>query len=239
MIKTVLITGGSRGIGAAAVRRFSSAGYNVAFTYKSSAPAAAALSQECGALTLQADAAVRDEVFYAVASAEHEFGRIDILINNAGIAGSRLFTDITEDELTEMFRVNVGGAFFAAQAVLPGMIHRKSGCIINISSIWGIVGASCEVHYSAAKAALIGMTHALAREVGPSGIRVNCIAPGVIDTDMNAALDEVALSALREQTPLGRIGTPEEIADCMFYLASDGAGFITGQVISPNGGIVI
>ena len=167
------------------------------------------------------------------------YHRVDALVNNAAISKTGLFTDVSEAEWNEMFSVNVGGVFHCAQSVLPGMIARRHGAIVNVSSMWGQVGASCEVCYSATKAAVIGLTKALAQEVGPSGVRVNCVAPGVIDTDMNRALDEAALAALSDETPLGRIGTPEEVARTIFFLAGDGAAFITGQVIGVNGGFVV
>lgn len=239
MIKTVLITGGSRGIGAATVREFTALGYNVAFTYKNSKEKAEALEKETGALAICADSAKQSEIAAAVKQAEEVFSKIDILVNNAGISKTGLVTDLSDAELEEIFGVNTLGTFHAVRAALPSMIHAKSGVIINVSSIWGIAGASCEVAYSASKAALIGMTKALAKEVGPSGIRVNCIAPGVIDTEMNAEFSDAEIAALCDETPLERIGTPNEIAKLIVYLSSDDASFITGQVISPNGGLVI
>lgn len=233
----VLITGGSRGIGAACVRAFAARGCRVAFLYAKSDEAAAALAAETGALAVRADVADRDAVMAAVAQISAEMGSIECLVNNAGIAQFRLFTDITEEEWTRMIGVNLGGGFHCTQAVLPGMIHEKYGRIINLSSIWGLVGASCEVHYSTAKAGIIGMTRALAKELGPSGITVNCVAPGVIDTEMNAALDADTRAALCDETPLGCIGRPEDIASAVLYFA--GSPFVTGQVLSPNGGIVI
>lgn len=233
----ILITGGSRGIGAACVRAFRARGAEVSFLYATSDDAAAALSAETGAYAVRADVADRKQVLAAVGAIRAKMGKIDCLVNNAGIAQFRLFTDITEDEWHRMLEVNLGGAFHCTQAVLPDMIHEKYGRIINVSSIWGLTGASCEVHYSAAKAGLIGMSRALAKELGPSGITVNCVAPGVIDTDMNAALDAGTRAQLCEETPLGTIGRPEDIADAVLYFA--GAGFVTGQVLSPNGGIVI
>ena len=167
------------------------------------------------------------------------WGQIDLLVNNAGIAQQKLFTEITEAEWDRMFAVNAKGLYACCRAVVPGMIRLHSGNIINVSSMWGQAGASCEVHYSAAKAAVIGFTKALAKELGPSGIRVNCVAPGVIATEMNAALDGETLDALREETPLGTIGTPEEAARAILWLAGDGASFVTGQVIGVNGGFVI
>lgn len=233
----ILITGGSRGIGAACVRAFTAHGCRVAFLYAASDAAAEALAAETGAYAIRADVADRERVFAAVDAAKAKLGTIDCLVNNAGIAQFRLFSDITPEEWHRMIDVNLGGVFHCTQAVLPGMIHEKFGRIINISSIWGLTGASCEVHYSAAKAGIIGLTRALAKELGPSGITVNCVAPGVIDTEMNAALDDDTRAALCEETPLGCIGTTQDIADSVLYFA--GAGFVTGQVLSPNGGIVI
>ncbi len=233
----VLITGGSRGIGEACVRAFSARGCKVAFLYAKSGDAAARLSGETGALAIQADVADRAAVFSAISAVREKLGRIDCLVNNAGIAQFRLFTDITEEEWRRMMEVNLFGAFHVTQAVLPDMIHDKYGRIINLSSIWGLTGASCEVHYSAAKAGVIGMTRALAKELGPSGITVNCVAPGVIETDMNAALDAETRAALCEETPLGAIGRVQDAVDAVLYFAA--APFVTGQVISPNGGILI
>ena len=185
------------------------------------------------------DVAVRSQVVQMVETVRKELGDPDLLINNAGISQQALFTDLTEEDWDRMFAVHVKGAFHCCQEVLPAMIRRRSGQIINISSMWGQVGGSCEVHYSAAKAALIGFTKALAKEVGPSQVRVNCVAPGVIATEMNGHLSPADLEALREETPLETIGTPEDVASLLVFLASDQARFITGQVIAPNGGIVI
>lgn len=233
--KRVLITGGSKGIGAQAVRQFSKAGYEVFFTYNKSESAAMDIAQETGAVALKADVSVRCEVDSAIEKA----GGVDVLINNAGISQFALFTDITQSDWDRMIAVNLTGAFNCTQAVLPHMIHQKSGRIINISSMWGEVGAACEVHYSAAKAGLIGMTRALAKELGPSGITVNCITPGVIDTEMNSALDKETLDSLAKDTPMGRIGDPEDVVSAMLYLASDSASFITGQILGVSGGFVI
>ncbi len=238
-MKTVLITGGSRGIGAEMVRRFVRGGYRVAFVYQKSAEAAMQVSRETGALAICADVGCETEAQRAVDEALSYLGHVDVLINNAAIAGFRLFTDITNEEWNRFVSVNLNGAFFMARGVLPGMISRKQGSIINISSMWGQVGASCEVHYSTTKAALIGLTRALAKEVGPSNITVNCIAPGVIETDMNAALSQTDLAALREETPLGRLGTSADVAETAYFLASEEARFITGQVLGVNGGFVI
>ena len=243
-MKTVLITGGSRGIGAAAARAFAQAGWKVAINYCRSAQAAQALAAElCAqggqALAVPGDVADRAQVVQMVETVRKELGDPDLLINNAGISQQALFTDLTEEDWDRMFAVHVKGAFHCCQEVLPAMIRRRSGQIINISSMWGQVGGSCEVHYSAAKAALIGFTKALAKEVGPSQVRVNCVAPGVIATEMNGHLSLADLEALREETPLETIGTPEDVASLLVFLASDQARFITGQVIAPNGGIVI
>ncbi len=238
-MKTVLVNGGSRGIGAALVRAFAQRGYRVAFTYKASKAEAKALAEETGALALLADSSAEGEAVAAVKAAAEALGDIDVLVNSAAVSSFSLFTDLTAEEWHRHFAVNVDGPFYYTRAVLPSMIAKKAGRIINISSMWGTVGASCEVHYSATKAALDGMTRALAREVGPSGITVNAVAPGVIDTEMNASLDAQARRALCEETPLSRLGTPEEVAEAVLFLASDAAAFITGQVIGVNGGFVI
>ena len=211
----------------------------MAFVYHQAHEAAAAVAKEAGAYPICADISMPEEARRAVDMAREQLGHIDVLINNAAIAGFRLFTDITDEEWTRFIGVNLNGAFYVSRAVLPDMIARKSGSIINISSMWGQVGASCEVHYSAAKAGLIGLTKALAKEVGPSGIRVNCIAPGVIDTEMNAALPEEERHALAEETPLMRLGSTSDVAEATFFLAGEGASFITGQVLGVNGGFVI
>ena len=239
MSKTVFITGGSRGIGAECVKIFSENGYNVAFSYLNSEDKAAAISEKYGALSIKANVSVSCEIAAAIEKATLKFGKIDVLINNAGISQSSLFTDITDEMWKQMLDTNLSGAFYAARAVLPQMISRKSGVILNVSSMWGQVGASCEVHYSAAKAGLTGMTKALAKEVGPSGIRVNCISPGVIDTDMNANLTPDDIDALKSETPLGKIGSATDIAEALLFLASDKASFITGQDIGINGGLII
>jgi 3-oxoacyl-[acyl-carrier protein] reductase len=238
-MKTVLITGGSRGIGAAMVERFTSEGYRVAFTYSKSEDCAAELSRRTGALAVYADNRVESEVLSAVKTVEESLGGVDILINNAAISSFSLFTDLTLEEWRDIFSVNVDGAFLYTRAVLPSMVNKKQGRIINISSMWGITGSSCEVHYSATKAALIGMTKALAKEVGPSGITVNCIAPGVIRTEMNKSLSEEVMSELTEDTPLMRIGEGADIASAALFLSGEGASFITGEVINVNGGYLI
>ena len=238
-MKVALITGGSRGIGRAMVELFAESGYSVAFTYKSSHEAAAELSERTGALAINADSANPTDIERAVKTVEEKLGNVDILINNAAVSSFSLFTDLTLEAWRASFSTNVDGAFLYSKLTLPSMIRNHSGRIINISSMWGQVGSSCEVHYSATKAALIGMTKALAKEVGPSGITVNCIAPGVIDTDMNAALSEDDMAALKDETPLMRIGTPREVAAAALFLAGDDAAFITGAVINVNGGLVV
>lgn len=244
MSKTVLITGGSRGIGAAAAMLFAQEGYQVAVNYCTNRLRAVEVATRIRSLgqdaeVFCADVSDRIQVGAMVNAVEQRFGSIDVLVNNAGIAQQKLFNDISHAEWERMLAVNLTGMFHTCQCVLPQMIRRHSGKIINISSVWGITGASCEVHYSASKAAVIGLTKALAKEVGPSHITVNCVAPGVISTEMNAALDQETLSALQEETPLERIGSPEDAAHAIVFLASEKADFITGQVISPNGGFVI
>lgn len=238
-MRTVLITGGSRGIGRAMVETFSREGYKVAFTYKNSENEAKSLAESTGSLAIRADSAVEADVLSAVDTARGFLGDIDCLINNAGISSFSLFTDLTLADWENCLRVNLTGAFLYSKAVIPSMVSRKKGTIINISSMWGLVGSSCEVHYSTAKAALIGMTKALAKELGPSGIRVNAIAPGVIATDMNIMLSEEAIAELTEETPLMKIGSPEDVANAALFLASDKAGFITGEVMNISGGFVI
>lgn len=236
-MKTTLVTGGSRGIGAAVCRRLAEDGFRVVVHFNRSREKAEALVRELTEktglphLALPAELAERAQVEELFRLA----GPVDVLVNNAGIAQQKLFTDITEDDWRRMFAVDVDGVFRCCQCALPHMIHEKSGCIINIASIWGEIGASCEVHYSAAKAAVIGLTKALAKELGPSHIRVNCVSPGVIDTEMNAMFDEETMRDLCESTPLGRIGSPEDIAAAVSFLASDAASFITGQTLSVNG----
>lgn len=244
MRKTVLITGSSKGIGRTAAELFAENNYNVIINYLNSEKDAhllAARLEQQGhpVMVCKADISQRDQVEKMVEAGRREFGEIDVLVNNAGISQQRLFIDITEQEWNHMFNVHVNGMFNCCQYVVPIMINRRQGKIINISSIWGMTGASCEVHYSAAKAAVIGFTKALAKELGPSNIQVNCIAPGIIDTDMNRFLDEDARNQLIQDTPLMRFGTPAEVAYAILYLASDKANFLTGQVISPNGGFVI
>jgi 3-oxoacyl-[acyl-carrier protein] reductase len=238
-MKTVLITGGSRGIGRACAELFAANGYNVAFTYKNSENDAKNLAESINALAIRADSEVESDVIGAVKATLSEYGKIDCLINNAGISSFSLFTDLTLDEWQKTINVNLTGAFLYSRETVRSMISRKKGKIINITSMWGLVGSSCEVHYSASKAGLIGLTKALAKELGPSGITVNAIAPGVIDTDMNRSLSDEDIKALEGETPLMRIGRAEEVARCALYLAGDAADFITGEVINLSGGLVI
>ena len=221
------------------VELFASNGYSVAFTYKSSENEAKSLAEATGAIAIKADSASESDVLYAVNTAICELGSIDCLINNAGISSFSLFTDITLDMWNEHLAVNLTGAFLYSKAVIPGMVARKEGRIINITSMWGITGSSCEVHYSTAKAGLIGMTKALAKELGPSGITVNAIAPGLIDTDMNRCLSDDDIRAIADETPLMRIGTPSEVAKAALFLAGEGASFITGEVMNVSGGYLI
>ena len=238
-MKNVLVTGGSRGIGRAMVELFAKNGYNVAFTYKKSENEAKSLAESVGALAIRADSECEEQVIMACERAVAELGGIDCLVNNAAVGEFSLFTDITTEQWERMMRINLTAPFLYARALAPGMISKKYGRIINITSMWGLVGASCEVHYSAAKAGLIGMTKALAKELGPSGITVNAIAPGLIATDMNRALDEDTVAGLCEETPLCRMGRPEEVAEAALFLLSEKAAFITGEVMNISGGFVV
>ncbi|MBQ3416352.1 MAG: SDR family oxidoreductase [Ruminococcus sp.] len=244
MSKTVLITGASRGIGAACADRFAKEGYNVVINYHSSRTAeslAKHLTDEYGVKTLcaQADIGKRAECEEMIEKAIKEFGFIDVLVNNAGISLSGLFTVTKEDEWERVISTNLSSVYYSTKAVLPHMIREHKGAIVNIASMWGEVGASCEVAYSASKAGVIGLTKALAKEVAPSGIRVNAVSPGVILTDMMKEYDEETLNELKDETPLSRLGTPRDIADAVFFLSGDQAEFITGQILSVNGGFVI
>ena len=240
MSKTVLITGASRGIGAYAARAFAAEGYKVAVNYFKSENEAISLAKEIGGIAVKADVSDPLQAEELAKKTLENFGHIDVLVNNAAIAlTQKVICDVGADEWDKLFAVNVRGMFNCTKAALDSMITRQNGKIINISSVWGITGGSCEVAYSASKAAVIGFTKALAKETAPSRITVNCIAPGVIKTDMNAHLSEQDYAALKEETPLGRIGTPQDIAGAMLFLASPAADFITGQVITADGGISI
>ena len=239
--KTILITGGSRGIGAAAVRAFAQAGYAVALNYCRSRDAALRLAEELTAqghtvLPVQADVSDPDQVRHMVDNVLENFCQLDILICNAGTAWRGLLCDLTDQDWHRLRGTDLDGVLYCCRAVYRHMVARKTGRILTVSSMWGRSGASCEAAYSAAKAGVIGLTQALARELGPSGITVNCVAPGVIDTEMNAGLTPEDLQALSEETPLGRLGTPEDVARALLFLASPEAGFLTGQVLGVDGG---
>lgn len=235
----VLVTGGSRGIGAACVRAFCQRGDSVAFLYRANHARAEALVAQTGAIAVCADLSDAASATVAVQTATEQLGGIDVLVNNAGIAQIKLFGDITDGDWRSMIDTNLGSAFYVTREATKTMIAQHSGSIINIGSMWGKVGASCEVHYSAAKAGLRGFTMALAKELGPSDITVNCIEPGVIDTEMNASLDEETRRELCESTPMCRLGKPEEVAAVACFLASKDASFITGQIIGVDGGFAI
>lgn len=243
MKKSVIITGASRGIGRATALAFAQKGYDLLICYQSREEDAKKTAEEAAArgvraVPFQMDMASLSDCRRTAAKAMMEFGKIDALVCNAGIALPALFTQTTEEDYDRLFAVNTKGVFFLSQSVAREMIAAGGGAIVNVSSMWGIAGASGEVAYSASKAAVIGMTKALAKELAPSGIRVNCVAPGVVDTEMNACYDEDAMCALAEKTPLGRIATPEDIANAILFLAEDGASFITGQTLTVDGGFI-
>lgn len=242
--KTVLITGASGGIGAAAAEAFAAEGYAVAIHYHEGESSARALADRLTAagheaITVRADLRDAAQAEQMVDNVLEKFCHLDILICNAGVSWQGLLGDMTAEVWRDLFAVNIDGVFYCCRAVIPHFIHRKTGKIITVSSMWGQVGASCEAAYSASKAAVIGLTKALAKELGPSGITVNCVAPGLIDTPMNGHLTPETLAALREETPLGRAGTPADVAESLLFLASAGGDFLTGQVLAPNGGLVI
>lgn len=239
--KTVLVTGASRGIGAATARVFARAGYGVAIQYHRSEEAALALARELRAaggevLTVRADVSDPEQVDRMIDNVLDKFCQLDILICNAGVARQALLCDTSDADWRAVTGADLDGVFYCCRAAYRHMVARKRGKIVTVSSVWGVQGASCEAAYSAAKAGVIGLTKALARELGPSGITVNCVAPGVIDTEMNGNLTPEDLRALAEATPLGRIGRPEEVAQALLFLASAAADFITGQVLGVDGG---
>ena len=239
MNKTVIVTGGSRGIGAGIVRLLAEEGYNVVLNYYKSEEIANKMKEELTAKgynvdIFKADVSKKEEVKKLVEFTLKKYNKIDILVNNAGISQTKLFTDITDDDWNNMINTNLNSVFYTTQEVVKNMIHNKKGCIINISSIWGLVGSSCEVHYSVAKAGVDAMTKSLAKELGPSNIRVNSIAPGIIDTDMNKYLTDKEIVEIEDEIPLGKIGKVEDIAKCVKWLIED--NYTTGQIISINGG---
>ena len=238
-MKNVLITGGSRGIGRACVEKFTSEGYTVSFIYNNSDSVASELATKTGAHAIKADISNPKQAKAAVAKALATMGSIDILINNAGISLIKLFTDTTDEDYYNIMNTNLGGTFFVTREVARNMISNHFGRIVNIGSMWGKVGASCEVAYSASKSAIEGFTKALAKELGPSGVTVNCIEPGVINTEMNAELDEATVRELCDETPVGKIGDAKELADFIYLIATEKSGFVTGQVIGFDGGFAI
>ena len=229
----IVITGGSRGIGAQAVRQFAARGDKVYFIYEKAHEAAAAVARDTGATAICCDVADKLSVEKAFA----QIPDVDVLVCNAGICHTGLLSQISEEDWDRLFAVNVKGIYNCINAATPHFLKKQAGCIITVSSMWGQVGASCEAAYSATKGAVIALTKALAQEMGPSGVRVNCIAPGVICTDMCANVDPAIMESLKEQTPIGRNGTPKDVADAMLYLAD--ASFVTGQVLPVNGGFII
>lgn len=244
MEKIALVTGSSRGIGRAVARELARQGWRVCINYRVRQDCAESLrdalaAEGCEAMTYQADVSCRAQVQAMVQAIEQRWGAVSLLVNNAGVAGQSLFQDVSDEMWHRYFSVNVDGAYHAIQAVLPAMLHAHEGCIINISSIWGQRGGSCEVTYSCTKAALIALTRSLAVELAPTHIRVNCIAPGVIKTDMLDALPPEVLPQLAEETPMRRLGTPEDIAHAAAFLASEKADFITGQVLTVDGGFIV
>ena len=241
--KIAAVTGASRGIGAATAIALGKSGFAVAVLYhtdKTGADACVQSISEYGgqARAYQVDVTDSAAVTAVTAQIEREMGAVSVLVNNAGISEQKLFTDITDSDWKSMLAVHLDGAFYMTRAVLPCMLHEKYGRIINIASMWGETGGACEVHYSAAKAGLIGMTKALAKELAPSGITVNAVSPGAVDTDMMRMLGTEICKSVAEETPVGRLARPEEIADAVCFLAKDKAAYITGQVLSVNGGAV-
>lgn len=242
--RVAVVTGGASGIGEAIVRALCRDGFAVAINYNRSEAQAVALASELSAkgsnvITIKADISSSQQVYEMMNAVKQTLGTPEVLVNNSGIAQQKLFTDITDEDWNSMIGVNLTGIFNTCRAILPFMIHEKKGKIINISSMWGQVGASCEVHYSASKAGVIGLTKALAQEVAPSGITVNCVAPGAVETKMMSSFSMDDINSLCEEIPMGRLGKAEEIANTVAFLASDSASYITGQIIGVNGGMVV
>lgn len=243
-MKTAVITGASKGIGAAIAVAFAKSGYKVVINYNKSEDRARALCKILNdtypteAVCIKADVSTSEGAKKLITESVSAFGDIDVLVNNAGIAQQKLFTDITDTDWQNMINTNLSSVFYTCREAVPFMISKKSGSIVNISSIWGQEGGSCEVHYSSAKAGVIGLTKALAKELAPSGITVNCVCPGVIKTDMLSSFSEEDLKALIDETPVMRLGSPKDVADAVFYLATN-SGFVTGQVLGVNGGMYV
>lgn len=243
-MKTAVITGAAKGIGAAIAISFAKAGYRVVINYNKSEERATALCKILNdtypteAVCIRADVSTPEGAKKLIAESLSAFGDIDVLVNNAGIAQQKLFTDITNDDWANMMNTNLSSVFYVCREAVPFMVSRKQGSIVNISSIWGQEGGSCEVHYSAAKAGIIGLTKALAKELAPSNITVNCVCPGVIRTDMLSSFTEEDLATLAEETPVMRLGTPKDVADAVLYLGTN-SGFVTGQVLGVNGGLYV
>ena len=242
--KVAVVTGASRGIGAATAVALAEAGFAVAVLYRTNRVLAETCVQkirENGGTARAYAVDITDSAAVKIVTAqiEKDLGAVSVLVNNAGISEQKLFTDITDSDWEQMLAVHLNGAFYMTRALVPAMVHQKYGRIINIASMWGETGGSCEVHYSAAKAGLIGLTKALAKELAPSGITVNAVSPGAVETDMMRALGEDVCKSVAEETPVGRLAHPQEIADAICFLASEKAAYITGQVLSVNGGAVI
>lgn len=243
-MKTAVITGASRGIGRATAIAFAKNGYNTVICYNNSEESAKELetalkNEGHSAIAIKADVRSKEDIKRLFEAAYSAYGRIDVLVNNAGVSSFGLLNEASDDEFDYINDVNYKGTFIACREVIPYMLKEHSGSIVNVSSVWGIAGASCECIYSASKAAVICLTKSLAKELGPSGIRVNCVAPGVIDTDMNAYFSDDTMAELSEQTPLCRIGEPSEVAEAILFLASDKASFVTGQTLTVDGGFIL
>ncbi|MBQ7653992.1 MAG: SDR family oxidoreductase [Clostridia bacterium] len=244
MMKVAVVTGASGGIGSETSMLLAEKGYHVVMVYNKSEKAAIDVLKKIEsdggkALAVKCDVSDKEQTDALIKTAVDAFGRVDVLVNNAGVSLQKLFCDVTQEEYNKVFDTNVKGVINCSQSALKYMINQKSGSIVNVSSMWGITGASCEVHYSASKAAVIGLTKALAKELGPSNIRVNCVAPGMIDTKMNACLSEDVFEQIRQETPLCRIGTVKDVAEAILFFCKESSSFVTGQTLSVDGGLVI